>query len=158
MLEKKRYILYKVESTRKLTADEAKHLAYAALFEFLGEQGSSRAGTQFKAFSEQKQEGIVKCKPEAVEEVIAALAAKRFWNKEPVALRVQRVSGAIGNLIDRFRFGEVVDFLDFYIASFHWPAFNIADAAICAGIGLMAVELFSKDHKKTPLSPTPNRR
>ncbi len=44
--------------------------------------------------------------------------------------------GAIGNLIDRLRFGSVVDFLDFYIAGHHWPAFNVADSAICVGVGL----------------------
>jgi len=58
------------------------------------------------------------------------------------------LSGAIGNLIDRLRIGEVVDFLDFYLFSFHWPAFNIADSAICLGIGLMALELLIRDHKK----------
>jgi signal peptidase II len=58
------------------------------------------------------------------------------------------LSGAIGNLIDRLRLGEVVDFLDFYLFSYHWPAFNIADSAICLGIGLMALELLIRDHKK----------
>ena len=58
------------------------------------------------------------------------------------------LSGAIGNLIDRLRYGEVVDFLDFYVMSYHWPAFNIADSAICLGIGLMALELLIRDHKK----------
>lgn len=58
------------------------------------------------------------------------------------------LSGAIGNLIDRFRYGEVVDFLDFYLFSFHWPAFNIADSAICLGIGLMALQLLFRDKKK----------
>ena len=58
------------------------------------------------------------------------------------------LSGAIGNLIDRLRFGEVVDFLDFYLFSFHWPAFNIADSAICFGIGLMAFELWFRDKRK----------
>jgi signal peptidase II len=58
------------------------------------------------------------------------------------------LSGAIGNLIDRLRYGEVIDFLDFYVSSFHWPAFNVADAAICIGIGLMALELIFRDHKK----------
>jgi signal peptidase II len=44
--------------------------------------------------------------------------------------------GAVGNLIDRIRLGSVVDFLDFYIASHHWPAFNLADSAITVGVGL----------------------
>lgn len=43
-------------------------------------------------------------------------------------------AGAIGNLIDRLRFREVIDFLDFYLGSLHWPAFNIADSAITIGI------------------------
>ena len=58
------------------------------------------------------------------------------------------LSGAIGNLIDRLRYGEVVDFLDFYLLSYHWPAFNISDSAICIGIGLIALELLSGDKKK----------
>jgi signal peptidase II len=43
------------------------------------------------------------------------------------------VGGAIGNLIDRVRLGEVVDFLDFFVGSYHWPAFNVADCAITLG-------------------------
>ena len=58
------------------------------------------------------------------------------------------LSGAIGNLIDRIAYGEVIDFLDFYVSSYHWPAFNIADSAISVGIGLMALELLIKEHKK----------
>ena len=44
------------------------------------------------------------------------------------------LGGAIGNLLDRLRFGEVIDFLDCYIGSYHWPAFNVADAAISVGV------------------------
>lgn len=44
--------------------------------------------------------------------------------------------GAVGNLIDRLRFGAVVDFLDFYVGTHHWPAFNVADSAITIGVGL----------------------
>jgi signal peptidase II len=75
-----------------------------------------------------------------------------FWKvkeeEKTLSLSLSLVlSGALGNLIDRVRYGEVVDFLDFYVSSFHWPAFNIADTAICIGIGLMAFELLFKDHK-----------
>jgi len=58
------------------------------------------------------------------------------------------LSGAIGNLIDRFRIGEVIDFFDFHISSFHWPAFNIADSSITIGIGLILVEIFTRDRSK----------
>ncbi len=46
------------------------------------------------------------------------------------------IGGAVGNLIDRLRLEKVVDFLDFYIGSYHWPAFNIADSAISVGMVL----------------------
>lgn len=45
--------------------------------------------------------------------------------------------GAIGNAIDRVRLGHVVDFLDFYISSWHWPAFNVADSAVCVGVAVL---------------------
>jgi signal peptidase II len=54
------------------------------------------------------------------------------------------LSGAVGNFIDRLRFGEVTDFLDFYIASWHWPAFNIADSAISIGGIILAFEIIRK--------------
>lgn len=50
--------------------------------------------------------------------------------------------GAIGNLIDRIRQGEVIDFIDFYIEKYHWPAFNVADSAITLGISLLMLHLF----------------
>ena len=46
-------------------------------------------------------------------------------------------AGAVGNLIDRIRFGAVVDFLDFYIRTWHWPAFNVADSSISVGAAIM---------------------
>ena len=52
--------------------------------------------------------------------------------------------GAAGNLIDRVRFGNVVDFLDVYIGSYHWPAFNVADSAISIGAVLLVVEMFRR--------------
>ena len=47
------------------------------------------------------------------------------------------MAGALGNLVDRVRFGEVVDFLDFYWGRYHWPAFNVADSLVCLGAGVL---------------------
>jgi signal peptidase II len=54
------------------------------------------------------------------------------------------LAGAAGNLIDRFRFGEVVDFFDVYIGVHHWPAFNVADAAITSGAALLIIILIRR--------------
>jgi signal peptidase II len=51
--------------------------------------------------------------------------------------------GAVGNLIDRMRFGAVVDFVDVYFRSWHWPAFNVADSAITVGVAMLALGLFT---------------
>jgi signal peptidase II len=58
-------------------------------------------------------------------------------------------SGAVGNLLDRVRFGAVVDFLDFYIHSWHWPAFNVADSAITMGAVLMIWRMIVRRGKAT---------
>lgn len=50
------------------------------------------------------------------------------------------LGGALGNLIDRVLYGYVIDFLDVYYRTWHWPAFNIADSAICVGVGLMLLD------------------
>lgn len=52
------------------------------------------------------------------------------------------LGGAVGNLIDRVAYGYVIDFLDVYYQNWHWPAFNIADSAICVGVFLMILESF----------------
>ena len=51
------------------------------------------------------------------------------------------LGGALGNLIDRLRVGMVLDFLDFYLGAYHWPAFNVADSGITVGVGLLLVEM-----------------
>ncbi|MBW6485118.1 MAG: signal peptidase II [Syntrophobacterales bacterium] len=53
-------------------------------------------------------------------------------------------AGAAGNLIDRVRFGEVVDFLDFYLGNYHWPAFNVADSAITVGAFAMIIAMLRR--------------
>ena len=56
-------------------------------------------------------------------------------------------SGAIGNLIDRVRLGEVIDFLDAHWYRHHWPAFNVADSLICVGVFLLAVDMLLEDKR-----------
>jgi signal peptidase II len=65
----------------------------------------------------------------------------------PLALSLI-VGGAVGNLIDRFRFSYVVDFLDFFVGRYHWPAFNVADSAICVGVGMMAYHMMFLEPKE----------
>ena len=59
------------------------------------------------------------------------------------------LGGSLGNMIDRLRYRAVVDFLDFYLASWHWPAFNVADMAICAGAFLACLSVMRRQDKKT---------
>jgi signal peptidase II len=66
----------------------------------------------------------------------------------PVALGMI-FGGAVGNLIDRGRFGAVIDFLDFYWRGYHWPAFNVADSAITVGVALLAFQMLR--------APSPSR-
>lgn len=61
------------------------------------------------------------------------------YERVPLALIA---GGAIGNLIDRIRFGAVVDFLDFHVGGWHWPAFNIADICIVVGVGLYLLNMY----------------
>ncbi len=59
------------------------------------------------------------------------------------------IGGAIGNLIDRFLYGHVIDFLDFYISDWHWPAFNLADSAIVLGVTLFIWDaIFGKQEQQ----------
>ena len=77
--------------------------------------------------------------------VLAAVATRLL----PEGGRVAAVAvgmifgGAAGNLIDRARFGAVVDFLDFYWHGWHWPAFNVADSAISVGVALLALRMLT---------------
>ena len=59
-------------------------------------------------------------------------------------------SGAVGNLIDRARLGEVIDFLYFHWHQHYWPAFNVADSAICVGVFLLAFDMLLDERRKKP--------
>lgn len=63
------------------------------------------------------------------------------------------LSGALGNLIDRVRFGEVLDFLDFYVGRHHWPAFNVADTLICVGAGFLFLAMWRFEGEKDVSHP-----
>ncbi len=58
------------------------------------------------------------------------------------------LAGALGNLIDRLLLGHVIDFIDVHYAHYHWPAFNIADSAICIGALFLLIDMFKKERKK----------
>jgi len=55
------------------------------------------------------------------------------------------LGGALGNLYDRLAYGYVIDFLEFYIGSYHWPSFNIADSAISIGVVLLTIEVIRNE-------------
>jgi signal peptidase II len=61
------------------------------------------------------------------------------------------LAGAAGNLIDRVRFGAVVDFLDFHALGYHWPAFNVADSAIVVGAGLILLDSLVLSQRATTI-------
>src|SRR3990167_8386332 len=54
------------------------------------------------------------------------------------------LGGALGNIIDRLRFGYVIDFIDIFYKNYHWPVFNLADSDICLGGGLLLIDLARK--------------
>jgi signal peptidase II len=58
------------------------------------------------------------------------------------------LGGALGNLYDRVTLGYVVDFLYFYYQQYAWPAFNVADSAICVGVGILLLDNFKTDNTK----------
>ena len=86
----------------------------------------------------------------SVAAIVFIVSLYRKLAKEQLALKWGLplvLGGAIGNLVDRVLYGSVIDFIDVYITSGgaekHWPTFNVADIAICIGVGLMAVDMFT---------------
>ncbi|MGK2940646.1 MAG: signal peptidase II [Immundisolibacter sp.] len=75
--------------------------------------------------------------------IVAAVVIIVLLRRTPLSDRINGfglvlvLGGAVGNLVDRLRLGHVVDFLDVYYRAWHWPAFNIADSAICIGAVLL---------------------
>ena len=83
--------------------------------------------------------------------VIGVWLARLKQHETVLAVALSLVlGGAIGNLIDRLAYGYVIDFLDVYYQTWHWPAFNIADSAITLGVILMLLESFGLVGSKQP--------
>ncbi|MDH5429316.1 MAG: signal peptidase II [Nitrospirota bacterium] len=81
--------------------------------------------------------------------IFLRLDPQDWWGQLTIA---SIFGGAIGNFIDRLQYGEVIDFLDFYINGYHWPAFNVADSAISVGVVSLLL-LFAFEKRKPDLSP-----
>lgn len=64
------------------------------------------------------------------------------------------IGGITGNLLDRIRLGYVTDFLDFHLVGRHWPSFNVADAAICAGVGLYFLSAYLDERQRRKAGET----
>lgn len=81
--------------------------------------------------------------------VLICVLARTSSDKKLTACSMALIlGGALGNIADRVRLGYVVDFLDVHFGIYHWPAFNIADSAICVGVVLVLLDmLFSKEAK-----------
>ncbi|MDR2337815.1 MAG: signal peptidase II [Deltaproteobacteria bacterium] len=80
--------------------------------------------------------------------LVVCVILKEFRKSDSYAMSALAliVGGAIGNIADRIRFDYVVDFLDFYVGSSHWPAFNVADSAICVGVLVLIIRSFFKQN------------
>jgi signal peptidase II len=84
---------------------------------------------------------------------LAVVAALGVWLRRAesplVAVSLGAIAGgAIGNVIDRLRFGSVVDFIDAHVGSLHWYVFNVADAAIVCGVAALVLDNFLPVHRK----------
>lgn len=73
---------------------------------------------------------------------------RRVGGRLPAVAIGMVLGGAVGNVIDRIRFGAVVDFLDFHAFGYHWPAFNVADSAISIGVGLLLYDGLFENRRK----------
>lgn len=76
---------------------------------------------------------------------LARLTAQQRWTAVSLSLIV---GGAIGNVWDRIQYGYVVDFIQVYYDKWYWPAFNIADSAICVGAAMLIIESFRGEKKE----------
>jgi len=86
----------------------------------------------------------------AVGVILYLLRTEQYGDKMMLAGLGLLLGGALGNLFDRVRLGFVIDFLDFYIGRYHWPAFNVADIAITTGTLTLIISFYGKRKKTSP--------
>lgn len=105
-------------------------------------------GISFGMFSDHDQPLILT----AIAAVIIFMLLGWLYKNKSVAVAIGIgliIGGAIGNVTDRLRYGAVVDFLDFYIGDYHWPAFNLADSFVFIGVVVLCVYSMFFEQKST---------
>lgn len=127
--------------TRAFEVHESREI-WGSLFELTYVRNSGAAFGLFANFSSPVKSLLLNSV--AVAAFVAVTISAFRANFRSVRLQIGLalvLGGAVGNLVDRVRFGYVVDFLLFGIGGHYWPAFNVADSAICVGVGLLAIEM-----------------
>jgi signal peptidase II len=105
-------------------------------------------GVSFGLFSQHNQPLILIAVASIIVIILLIWLMKNDSKLVAIALGLV-IGGAVGNIIDRFRYGAVADFLDVHIGGYHWPAFNIADSSIFIGVVLLASSgMFTPSHQK----------
>ena len=125
---------------------DGEHVVFCAFFNLVKVWNT---GVSFSMFNNYGQTGAIVLSVFA----LGVAAFLFYWllqetNKLKIAALACIIGGAIGNVIDRVRFGAVLDFLDFHYKNMHWPAFNLADSFICVGVFiLITMEIFCNKKK-----------
>ncbi len=126
-------IVFLDQLTKYLVVKNISPLDSIEILPFLHLVNVRNTGAAFGMFRNLSSESFILISITAVI-FVTYLLIKNAYNNVGLSLLL---GGAIGNLIDRLLYGEVVDFIDFSIGDFHWPAFNVADSSLTVGIGLI---------------------
>ena len=105
-------------------------------------------GISFGMFAASRQPTILSGVSLVIVLVLIGWLTKTPYRMVAIALGLI-IGGAVGNMIDRMRFGAVADFLDFHLLGHHWPAFNVADSCIFIGVVFLCIHSMLVDSKKT---------
>ena len=123
---------------------------------FLNLAYAQNTGVAFSMFDDHGDSGRWGLSVVAI--VAATLVLYFFWRTPRTDDRVLGslallLAGIVGNVVDRLRLGFVIDFIDVQFGSWHYPTFNIADAAICIGAGLLVIDMFFSKKKAAETRP-----